>query len=225
MGRFWRRTWPFFVPLAVISGLGALVLWVYGGFEPRPRASPDPPAHPCATDSAVAAAVVPNQLAGTARPYTGPGPHQVLVVSQHETSGGPGGPWWDEAALPPEWQPPDGSTLEAQVPLVLCEYGTRLGQGIDRCDYGPGSLSGSLLTTTDQPRTVQHSIALENAEYHYRLYEARTGTLLDEFTLGSAGPCAFTVSVADDVWPVSIVQRPDSAALESRLRPFVDASR
>jgi hypothetical protein len=155
--------------------------------------SPEPSAAP-----SIAASVCPadgtaaTPLDANAAPYSGPAPHpaRLLRVADGRPSA--------ESGLPAEWTTPN----DAAVQLAVCEHVT-VGREADECAYSDGS-----------------RVPVLDATYRYRVYAARTGKAVTEFTLPGVGwHCAPVTSSAGP--PGAVVKLPSAKALADALRPTV----
>ncbi len=166
-----RRSSVRLVPVAVLTALAG-VLASCGGDEPRaPTACGGSPFDPAAVSAYDPAAP----------PYGARGLHPVVLADDSGQPVDRGGP----PDLPHEWVPRDGELPE----LIVCQYQNPVFQGtkVGSCRYESGP--------TDNP---SHSVTdVLSARWVYRVFEARTDRLVDQFTLpGSAAPESSCPSLA-----------------------------
>ncbi|MEU6731766.1 hypothetical protein ABZ929_00930 [Streptomyces physcomitrii] len=128
--------------------------------------------------------------------YRGPGPHPVRLLRADSADGGP--------ELPHQWAPPGG------VQLVVCEYEDTdfANRQVGICEY----LGGDALGGTSR---------VESARWVYRVFEARTGTPVREFTLpGTTAPERTCPKTALAPGGALYRQQVESADLRARIGPL-----
>ncbi|NYI03555.1 hypothetical protein [Allostreptomyces psammosilenae] len=137
--------------------------------------------------------------------YAGPGVHPVVLYETHTLAQDYGS---DEPVVPEGWLAAPG---EAQ--LVVCEYedDAFVSETVGTCEYAGGSWIGD------------GTARVESMRYVYRVFEARTGELVDEFTLdGTSSP---EETCPDSAYhPTVFFQYVEREALTERLRPLVEGT-
>jgi hypothetical protein len=192
----------------IVPGLTVLVLFLHGSFDstPTPLEATHTPVDPevvqnaCPADGAAATARSSSEYAKVAPPYTGSGPHAVVLVEVATSSDADQG-YGESTELPLKWG------ANSQHPqLLLCEYKHVTSETASSCSYrgGPGTL------------------AVLRVKYNYGLFEAKSAKLLTQFKIDGSG-CPGEITWEADKSPPRYVEQPaDLEALEKALRPFVE---
>lgn len=139
-------------------------------------------------------------------PYSGEGPHPVVLFKPHliEDDRQPG--------VPEPWR---ATALGTDTQLVVCEYDddSFVSEDVGSCRYAGGTIGGGPMS--DGNATVR------SARYTYRVFEARTGDLVDTFTLrGTTSPQESCPETA--YHPTVFFQQVRTEALADTLRPLVE---
>ncbi|MFC5800059.1 hypothetical protein [Streptomyces formicae] len=134
--------------------------------------------------------------------YDGPGPHPVKLLRMESDLLGMG------PELPYQWTGP------RPAQLVVCEYEDETfdSRQVGTCEY----LGGTVLGATAR---------VQSARFVYRVFEARTGTLVRQFTLrGNTTPeetCPETTYAKTALYD----QQVESKDLVAKIRPLVERDR
>ena len=161
-------------------------------------------------------------------PYTGAGPHLVVGIDLSMDETAPGGivPPSSPALLPPSWAADregqvvfDGSPQKSDYQLAQLALCMSLPQAIGRvvgtCSYSEGAdLTGAAGIKVD----------VVSASYTFKLFEARTGRLLESFRLAASSPDQCPTELSPGQEQQKIAAAPPDDAIEARLRPFVEGT-
>jgi hypothetical protein len=194
------------MPFIIVGVPTAIVLLIHLPRDAVP-VPPDLPEVPCPTESPDDPVNHPSVLSEHAAPYTGAGPHPILLDTLVDGA----------AVLPDSWKPPRAYGAYAQghyeypvdyarTQLVICDYMITVGkQEIDRCQY-PNNKSYRLLEAT-------HTLLV---------FEAKTSRLVQRFDLPGRTGCPPEVSYFEGMEPQFLAQDYLSSELEMILRPLVE---
>ncbi|MGK5529675.1 hypothetical protein [Streptomyces sp. URMC 129] len=134
--------------------------------------------------------------------YDGPGLHPAVLLKPGVI------PEVDVPQLPSEWGPSQGAGF---AELIVCQYQDPgfEGEVIGDCVYLGGTLGD------DNPD-------VRSARYDFRVFEARTGELVTEFTLDGTTTPDETCPETSYAPPSTYWQLVESDALENALRPLIE---
>lgn len=144
--------------------------------------------------------------------YAGGGPHSITLFK--------GGPDFYETDTESEYdeepQLPDKWASQGDPELIVCEFMDQYseGQPLITCEYKELGGDGSVTTR----------VPVYSAQYSYRVLEAKTGRVVDTFTLnGSASPWdSCPVEQSDIASSDAAYQHVSSRDLTKRLRSLVE---
>ena len=170
----------------------------------------EPPYSLCPADRAGTTVVRPSRMLAEARPYTGTGPHRIVIDADVVPD--------LNDIFPAAWRPAredKGAYRLETVELVVCGYVYAVGD--------EGDLSSC---TWNGAGKVYKSIA-QSAKYDFRVFEAATGRPVTTFTLpGVAGKPESCPTIISGARPtmMRLPASPSDAELKSRLEPLVTRS-
>jgi hypothetical protein len=205
-----RRWLPIVVPTLIVTVLAVVAVWAYGDFGHEPAApAPKPalPSDPCPEDRPNGEVRQPNEYTDRAAPYTGTGPHlMVLVEAVPGVNHVYQGYSVADRLLPAKWLA-QSEDEKPRAQLIVCEYAVSIGALVRTCEY-----------------IGADPVRLLRAAYVYRVFEARTGKPVTEFTLDSGANCPPSI----EVWnggppPQDMLQSTAFDDLKNALRPVVEA--
>ncbi len=137
--------------------------------------------------------------------WTGPGPHPAVLFRPGSV------PEVEVPQLPQEWTP---SAHRGFTRLVVCEHVDRgfRGEKVGDCAYLGGAPYGN------------RNPEVFSARYVYRVFEARTGERVAEFTLDGTTSPEESCPETSYAPPSTYWQRVESDALEAELRPLIEGT-
>jgi hypothetical protein len=186
--------------LATVVAGGAVSVFVHHKFFGEPEVY-----SLCPADRSSTAVVHPSQILDGSRPYSGPGPHRIVVIGPSDTTG----------ALPADWHTsriPNGWGYQVdELELAACEYVYAIGDEGDLGTCRWKEIGGDAV----------EAVTTKSAKYDYHLFEAATGRLLTTFTVkGVHEGCADT-KVIHGSGHGTMAAQPDREELKRLLEPLV----